>query len=70
VDEVPAEHRVRIVRLIENISWGLGAILHSATHGGGSGQACKTMLYEFSKTQPHREAAIRSAKALAGITAL
>ncbi|MBM3166569.1 MAG: 4-hydroxybutyryl-CoA dehydratase [Chloroflexi bacterium] len=68
VDEVPAEHRVRMVRLIENISWGLGAILHSATHGGGSGQACKMMLYEFSKTQPHREAAIRAAKALAGIT--
>lgn len=69
VHEVPAEHRVRIVRLIENISWGLGSILHSATHGGGSGQACKMMLYEFSKTQPHREMAIKSAKALAGIPA-
>jgi len=67
VDEVPAEHRIRIVRLIENISWGLGSILHSATHGGGSGQACKMTLYEFSKLQPHREIAMRSAKALAGI---
>ena len=67
VDEVPAEHRVRIVRLIENISWGLGSILHSATHGGGSGQACKMTLYEFSKLQPHRQIAIKSAKALAGI---
>ncbi len=67
VDEVPAEHRVRIVRLVENISWGLGSILHSATHGGGSGQACKMMLYEFSRVQPHRLMAIKSAKALAGI---
>lgn len=67
VDEVPAEHRVRIVRLIENISWGLGSILHSATHGGGSGQACKMMLYEFSKLEPQREMAVKSAKALAGI---
>ncbi len=67
VDEVPAEHRIRIVRLIENISWGSGSILHSATHGGGSGQACKMMLYEFSKVQPHRDMAIKSAKALAGI---
>lgn len=69
VDEVPAEHRVRIVRLIENISWGMGSILHSATHGGGSGQACKMTLYEFSKLQPHREMAVKSAKALAGIPA-
>lgn len=69
VDEVPAEHRIRIVRLIENVSWGLGSILHSATHGGGSGQACKMMLYEFSKLQPHREMAVKSAKALAGIPA-
>ena len=67
VDEVPAEHRIRIVRLIENISWGLGSLLHSATHGGGSGQACKMTLYEFSKLQPHREMAVKSAKALAGI---
>jgi len=69
VDEVPAEHRIRIVRLIENISWGLGSLLHSATHGGGSGQACKMTLYEFSKLQPHREMAVKSAKALAGIPA-
>jgi len=67
VDEVPAEHRIRIARLIENISWGLGSILHSATHGGGSGQACKMMLYELSKVEPHREMAVKSAKALAGI---
>ncbi len=69
VDEVPAEHRIRIVRLIENISWGLGSLLHSATHGGGSGQACKMSLYESSKLQPHREMALKSAKALAGIPA-
>lgn len=67
VDDVPAEHRIRVVRLIENISWGLGSILHSATHGGGSGQACKMLIYEFSRLQPHREMAVSSAKMLAGI---
>ncbi len=69
VDGVPAEHRVRVVRLIENISWGLGSILHSATHGGGSGQACKMSLLEFSRLQPHRAEALERAKALCGITA-
>lgn len=65
--DVSAEDRVRMVRLIENISWGLGSILHSATHGGGSGQACKMSLLEFSGLQPHRAAAIESAKRLAGV---
>lgn len=64
---VPAEHRVRIVRLVENISWGLGSILHSATHGGGSGQACKMSLLEFSHLQPHRAEAVESALRLCGI---
>ncbi len=67
VDEVPAEHRLRLVRLIENISWGLGSILHSATHGGGSGQACKMSLLEFSRQQPHRAEALESARRLCGI---
>ena len=69
VDDQPAEHRVRIVRLIENISWGLCSILHSATHGGGSGQACKMLLYEFSQYAPYRKEALESAKRLCGITA-
>jgi 4-hydroxybutyryl-CoA dehydratase/vinylacetyl-CoA-Delta-isomerase len=68
VDDTPAEHRIRIVRLIENISWGLGSILHSATHGGGSGQACKMLLYEFSQVMPYRKEALQSAKRLCGIT--
>lgn len=68
VDSQPAEYRLRIVRLIENISWGLGSILHSATHGGGSGQACKLLLYEFSQFAPYRKEAIESAKRLCGIT--
>ena len=67
VDGVSAEHRIRIVRLIENISWGLGSILHSATHGGGSGQACKMSVYEFSRLDAHRAEAVRSAKLLSGI---
>lgn len=67
VDHVPAEHRIRIVRLIENISYGLCSILHSATHGGGSGQACKMALYDFSRLQLYREEAKTSAKLLSGI---
>ena len=67
VDDVPAEQRIRVVRLIENISWGLGSILHSAAHGGGSGQACKMSLLEFSRTQPHRAFALDSVKRLCGI---
>jgi 4-hydroxybutyryl-CoA dehydratase/vinylacetyl-CoA-Delta-isomerase len=67
VDNQPAENRMRIVRLIENISWGLCSILHSATHGGGSGQACKLMLYEFSQYASYRQEALRSAKRLCGI---
>jgi 4-hydroxybutyryl-CoA dehydratase / vinylacetyl-CoA-Delta-isomerase len=68
VDGTPAEHRIRIVRLIENISWGLGSILHSATHGGGSGQACKMLLYEFSQVMPYRKEALLSAKRLCGMS--
>jgi 4-hydroxybutyryl-CoA dehydratase / vinylacetyl-CoA-Delta-isomerase len=67
VDDQPAAHRLRIVRLIENISWGMCSILHSATHGGGSGQACKMMLYEFSQAAPHRRESTASAKRLCGI---
>jgi 4-hydroxybutyryl-CoA dehydratase/vinylacetyl-CoA-Delta-isomerase len=67
VADQPAEWRLRIVRLIENISWGQCSILHSATHGGGSGQACKLLLYEFSQVAPYRQEAINSAKRLCGI---
>ncbi len=65
--DVPAEHRIRMVRLIENISWGLGSILHSATHGGGSGQACKMELFEFSRHAPHRAEAMEYAQRLCGV---
>ena len=68
VDHQSAEYRIRLVRLIENISWGLNSILHSATHGGGSGQACKLLLYEFSQYAPYRREALASAKRLCGIT--
>ncbi len=67
IDSVPAEDRIRVVRLIENLSWGLGSILHSAAHGGGSGQACKLLLQEFSQSAPHREEARKSAMRLCGI---
>jgi len=71
IDSVPAEHRIRIVRLIENISWGLGSILHSASHGGGSGQACKLSIHELSQYPPYKnqkDDAIKSAKFLCGIS--
>ncbi|MBN2514640.1 MAG: 4-hydroxybutyryl-CoA dehydratase [Deltaproteobacteria bacterium] len=67
VDTTPAEDRIRLVRLIENISWGLGSILHSATHGGGSGQACKMSIAEFSKMEKMRQQARDSALRLCGI---
>ena len=67
IDNLPAEYRIRIVRLIENLSWGMGSILHSAAHGGGSGQACKMLTYEFSQASPLREEARKSARRLCGI---
>ncbi len=65
-NDTPAEHKARIVRLIENLTYGAGALCHSAAHGGGSGQACKLSLYEWSKEQalPTR---VRDAKKLCGI---
>lgn len=59
----PAEHRARIVRLIENLTFGMGSFAHSAAHGGGSGQACKMCLYEFSDLNVHK----RLAKRIAGV---
>ena len=67
VDDVPAEHRIRIVRLIENLSWGLGSILHSAAHGGGSGDACKISIGWYSQSASIRQSARDSARRLAGI---
>lgn len=65
-NNTPAEHRARIVRLIENLTYGAGALCHSAAHGGGSGQACKLSMYEFSKLGP-LQSRVDDAKKLCGI---
>lgn len=51
-----------------NRIYGAGALCHSAAHGGGSGQACKLSMYEWSRSEalPSR---VRDAKRLRGIPA-
>ena len=46
VDGVPAEHRIRMLRLIENLTMGLGAAcyLPESMHGAGSPMAQKIMI--------------------------
>jgi 4-hydroxybutyryl-CoA dehydratase/vinylacetyl-CoA-Delta-isomerase len=46
VEGVPVEHRIRILRLIENITLGMGAVcyLTESMHGAGSPQAQKIMI--------------------------
>jgi len=46
VDGVPVEHRIRMLRLIENLTMGLGAAcyLPESMHGAGSPQAQKIMI--------------------------
>jgi 4-hydroxybutyryl-CoA dehydratase/vinylacetyl-CoA-Delta-isomerase len=65
-NETPAEYKARIVRLIENLTYGAGSLCHSAAHGGGSGQACKLTMYEFSKGEP-LQSRVSDAKKLCGI---
>jgi 4-hydroxybutyryl-CoA dehydratase/vinylacetyl-CoA-Delta-isomerase len=65
----PAEYRARIVRLIENLTYGAGALCHSAAHGGGSGQACKLSMYELAATGGTLQARVKDAKKLCGIPA-
>ncbi|MHA1579244.1 MAG: 4-hydroxyphenylacetate 3-hydroxylase family protein [Candidatus Freyarchaeota archaeon] len=63
VSEVPTEHRLRILRLIENISMGLGAVSYrtESMHGAGSPQSQRIMI--------EREVDIESKKRLAKIIA-
>jgi 4-hydroxybutyryl-CoA dehydratase/vinylacetyl-CoA-Delta-isomerase len=46
IEKVPTEHRLRIFRLIENISMGLGAVGYrtESMHGAGSPQAQRIMI--------------------------
>lgn len=58
---VPAEHRIRVARLIENMA--AGAPLVEAMHGAGSPQAQRVMIYRQGEIEEKK----RLALALAGI---
>jgi len=66
VDGVPVEHRVRILRLIENIALGTGAVcyLTESMHGAGSPQAQKILIGRTANIERMKDAA----KRLCGIT--
>ena len=61
VEGVPIEHRIRILRLIENITLGMGAVcyLTESMHGAGSPQAQKIMIGRTSNIDRMKEAAKR-----------
>ena len=65
VKEVPAEHRMRALRLIENLMFGPGAggYIVESIHGAGSPEAQKTMIPRESNLN-HK---ITMAKRIAGI---
>jgi 4-hydroxybutyryl-CoA dehydratase/vinylacetyl-CoA-Delta-isomerase len=65
VSNVPAEHRMRILRLIENLMFGGGAggYIVESIHGAGSPEAQKTMIPRESNLS-HK---ISLAKCIAGI---
>jgi len=65
VDSVPVEHRMRILRLIENITLGTAAVGYrtESMHGAGSPQAQRIMISRQSNLGKKKELA----KAIAGI---
>ncbi|MGQ9642047.1 MAG: 4-hydroxyphenylacetate 3-hydroxylase family protein [Candidatus Bathycorpusculaceae bacterium] len=65
VEKVPTEHRLRIFRLIENISMGLGAVGYrtESMHGAGSPQAQRIMIERGIDTNFKK----KLAKILAGV---
>ena len=65
VEGVPVEHRARILRLIENITLGMGAVcyLTESMHGAGSPQAQKIMIGRTANIDGMK----RAAKRLSGI---
>ena len=67
VASVPTEHRLRIMRLIENITLGTAAVGYrtESMHGAGSPQAQRVMIARQSNLEQKKELA----KALAGIPA-
>ncbi len=65
VDSVPVEHRMRILRLIENITLGTAAVGYrtESMHGAGSPQAQRIMIARQGNLAQKKE----RAKAIAGI---
>ena len=61
VEDVPIENRIRILRLIENITLGLGAVcyLTESMHGAGSPQAQKIMIGRRANIDSMKKAAKR-----------
>lgn len=64
VDSVPTEHRMRIMRLIENLTLGSGAVGYrtESMHGAGSPQAQRIMIARLSNLEHKKEMAKRIAQ--------
>ena len=65
-DDIPTENRMRIVRLVENMTLGSAAVgyLTESMHGAGSPQAQRIMISRLVDIKNKQE----RAKRLAGIT--
>jgi len=61
VEDSPVENRIRVLRLIENITLGLGAVcfLTESMHGAGSPQAQKIMIARRANVERMKSAARR-----------
>lgn len=64
VDNVPTESRMRIMRLIENLTLGTGAVGYrtESLHGAGSPQAQRIMIQRLSNLEQKKELAKKIAK--------
>lgn len=64
VDSVPTEHRMRIMRLIENLTLGTGAVGYrtESMHGAGSPQAQRVMINRFANLEYKKKLAKNIAK--------
>ncbi len=64
VDSVPTEHRLRIMRLIENLTLGTGAVGYrtESMHGAGSPQAQRIMINRLGNFEHKKELAKNIAK--------
>lgn len=64
VDSVPTENRMRIMRLIENLTLGTGAVGYrtESMHGAGSPQAQRVMINRFANLEYKKDLAKKIAK--------